>query len=61
MRLMERIESVEKDQVVGENNSHQTDKILGILWDNEADLPKFDLEEVLINMNSDVLISFSIL
>ena len=28
---------------------------MGILWDNEADLLKFDLEEVLINMNTDVL------
>ena len=55
MRLMERIETVEKEQVVRENNSHQSNKVLGILWDNEADLVKFDLEEVLINMNTDVL------
>ena len=55
MRLMERIESAEKEQVVGENNSHQSNKVLGMLWDNEADLLKFDLEEVLINMNTDVL------
>ena len=55
MRLMERIESVEKEQVVRENNSHQSNKVLGILWDNEADLLKIDLEEVLINMNTDVL------
>ena len=55
MRLMERIESVEKEQVVGENNSHQCNKVLGILWDNEADLLRFDLEEVLINMNTDVI------
>ena len=55
MRLMERIESVEKEQVAGENNSHQSNKVLGILWDNEADLLTFDFEEVLINMNTDVL------
>ena len=55
MRLVERIESVEKEQVAGENNSHQSNKVLGILRDNEADLLKFDLEEVLINMNTDVL------
>ena len=54
-RLMERSESVEKEQVVGENNSHKSNKVLGILWDNEANLLKFDLEEVLINMNTDVL------
>ena len=55
MKLMERTESVEKEQVAGENNSHQSNKVLGILWDNEADLLKFDLEEVLINLNTDVL------
>ena len=55
MRLMERIESVEKEQVAGENNSHQSNKVLGIPWDNEEDLLKFDFEEVLINMNTDVL------
>ena len=55
MRLMERIESVGKEQVIGENNSHQSNKVLGILWDNEADLLKFDLEEPLINMNTDIL------
>ena len=55
MKLMERIESVEKEQVARENNFHQSNKVLGILWDNEADLLRFDLEEVLINMNTDVL------
>ena len=55
MKLMERIESVEREQVAGENSSHQSNKVLGILWDNEADLLRFDLEEVLINMNTDVL------
>ena len=44
--IMEGTESVEKEQVVGENTSHQSNKGLGILWDNEADLLKFDLEEV---------------
>ena len=55
MGLVERIESVKKEQVAGENNSHQSNKVLGIFWDNEADLLKSDLEEVLINMNTDVL------
>ena len=50
MMLIERIESVEKEQVAGENNSHQSNKVLGILWDNEAALLKFDLEEVSINL-----------
>ena len=52
MRLMERIESVEREQAVGENTSHQSNKVLGILWDNKADLRKFDLEEILININT---------
>ena len=43
MRLMERIESVEKEQVAEENNSHQRNNVLGILWNNEADLLEFDL------------------
>ena len=55
MRLMERIESVEKEKVARENNCHQSNKVFGIFWDNEADLLKFDLKEVLINMNTDVL------
>ena len=55
MRLIERIERTEKEQVIGENTSHQSNKDLGILWDDEADLLNFDLEEVLINMNIDVL------
>ena len=55
IKLMEIIESVEKEQVAGENNFHQNNQVLGILWDNEADLLKFDLEEVLMNMNTDVL------
>ena len=55
MRLMERIEGVGKKQVVEENNSHQSNKVLEILWDNEAGLLMFDLEEVFINMNTDVL------
>ena len=37
-RPMERIESVQKEQVVGENTSHQSNNVLVILWDNEADL-----------------------
>ena len=32
MRLMEKIESVEKEQVVQENSSHQSNNVLGTLW-----------------------------
>ena len=46
MRLRERIESTEKEEVVGENTSYESNKGLGILWDNEADLLKFDLEKL---------------
>ena len=55
LRLMEKIESIEKEQSVGESTSHQNNKVLRMLWDNEADLLKFHLQEILINMNTDVL------
>ena len=55
MSLMERIESVGKEQVLRENIYHQSNKVFGILWDNEADLLKFGLEEFLTNMNIGLL------